>query len=85
MNMHITVSATEANRSLSRLLKEVRKGNRVTITSHGEPLATLVPAGSEEEDKTRRDEALRRLERRWASQKHVTVGPWSRDELYERG
>lgn len=84
MNMHITVSATEANRSLSRLLKEVRKGNRVTITSHGEPLATLVPAADDEARKARQRSALEQLEKRWASQKHVTVGPWTRDELYER-
>ena len=51
MNMHIKVTATEANRSFSRLLQEVRKGNRVTITSHGQPLATLAPAENEEERK----------------------------------
>ncbi len=84
MNMHIKVTATEANRSFSRLLQEVRKGNRVTITSHGQPLATLAPAENEEERKARREEALRRLEKRWATQKHITIGPWTREELYER-
>ncbi len=39
------VSATEANRQFSRLLRSVEAGGRVTITKDGKPVAVLVPAG----------------------------------------
>ena len=42
MDMPITVTATEANRSLSRLLREVERGKRVVITSHGRKVAVTV-------------------------------------------
>lgn len=85
MNSPITVSATEANRSLSRLLREVARGRRVVITSHGRKVAVLSPA--DEPEKPTREQrlaALERLKQSWATQEHVTVGPWTRDELYER-
>lgn len=37
------VSATEANKSFSRLLKQVEDGGQVTITKDGKPVAVLVP------------------------------------------
>lgn len=40
-----TVSATEANRNFSRMLREVEGGARVTITKDGKPVAVLAPAG----------------------------------------
>ena len=42
--MDTTVSSTEAKNTLNRLLAEVeRTGASVTITSHGRPVARLVP------------------------------------------
>lgn len=38
-----TVSATEANRQFSRLLRDVENGGRVTITKDGRPVAILTP------------------------------------------
>ncbi len=38
-----TVSATEANRQFSRLLRDVESGGRVTITKDGRPVALLTP------------------------------------------
>lgn len=38
------VSATEANRQFSRLLRTVENGGRVTITKDGKPVAVLAPA-----------------------------------------
>lgn len=40
-----TIGAFEAKTHLSRLLDEVEKGDSVTITKHGRPVARLVPAG----------------------------------------
>jgi len=39
----LTVTATEAKRSLSRLLKAAKAGQRVTITWRGRPAAVLGP------------------------------------------
>ena len=42
----ITVGSYEAKTSLSALLRRVARGQRVTITRHGAPIAMLVPADS---------------------------------------
>ena len=44
---HGTVTATEAHRQFSRLLREVQAGGRITITKNGRPVAALVPVGDE--------------------------------------
>ncbi|MEO5940902.1 MAG: type II toxin-antitoxin system prevent-host-death family antitoxin [Candidatus Limnocylindrales bacterium] len=41
-----TIGAYEAKTHLPRLLDEVAKGERITITKHGQPVALLVPPGS---------------------------------------
>jgi prevent-host-death family protein len=38
------VSASEANRSFSTLLRQVAQGQRFTVLSHGRPVATIAPA-----------------------------------------
>lgn len=38
-----TVGAYEAKTHLPRLLDEVARGERITITKHGHPVAVLVP------------------------------------------
>lgn len=40
-----TVGSFEAKTHLSALLARVARGERVTITKHGVPVAMLVPAG----------------------------------------
>lgn len=80
-----SVTATEANRSLSRLLRAVQNGERVEITSHGRRIAAVVPIV---EDKAASREkqlaALAALQKDWAEQPHITIGPWTRDDLYDR-
>jgi len=41
-----SVGAYEAKTHLPRLLDEVEKGERITITKHGRPVAVLVPPDS---------------------------------------
>ena len=43
-----TVGAFEAKTHLSRLLDKVEKGEKITITRHGAPVAQLVPVPSGE-------------------------------------
>lgn len=39
------VGAYEAKTNLSRLLERVERGERITLTRHGRPVAVLVPVG----------------------------------------
>lgn len=83
MGKHMTVSASEANRSFSKLLRAAQEGTRITITSHGKPVATML-ALDEEAELERRRAALHKMREHWARLKPVMVGPWTRDELNER-
>ena len=42
-----SVGAYEAKTHLPQLLERVAKGERITITKHGVPVAVLVPAGAD--------------------------------------
>lgn len=75
-----TVSAADANRRFSEILRKVRGGRSVTVTSHGKPVARIVPVSLDDRMSGGAREAL--LDRLRAMPV-VTVGPWSRDELYE--
>ncbi len=86
-NSQLTVSAAEANRSFSKLLRAAKAGARVTITSHGEPVAELGPISMESRDiaeQERRRAALERLRDHWRTVVPAVVGPWLREDLYER-
>jgi prevent-host-death family protein len=76
------ISAAEANRNFSRLLREVRAGKGYLVTSHGRPVAQLtsVEAGADQTRAAPRDALLKRLE----SQPAKIVSTWTREELYER-
>ncbi|MGI8841135.1 MAG: type II toxin-antitoxin system Phd/YefM family antitoxin [Caulobacteraceae bacterium] len=83
----LTVPAAEANRQFSRLLRVAREGTRITITSRGEPVAELGPVAdgvAEEAEHRRLRDAQDALEAHWATLEPMVVGPWTRDELYER-
>jgi len=75
------VTAAEANRRFSELLRRVRQGRRFVVTSHGRPVAKLVPA-EEQDDLTlaARERLFARLKEEPASD----IGPWTRAELYGR-
>lgn len=60
-----TVGSFEAKTHLSALLDRVAKGERITITKHGVPVAMLVPPASEAvADRHRAIETLQRLGRK---------------------
>lgn len=82
---NLTISAADANRNFSKLLRSVREGARVTITSHGEPVAEIraVEAGVSEETKARRTAAWERIVARRALMPKEPIGRWTRDELYD--
>ncbi len=78
--MDETISAAEANREFSRLLRGVREGKTYVVTSHGRPVAKLVPMSGEEQA---REEARQKLLEHLRSQPALKAGPWTRDELYD--
>jgi prevent-host-death family protein len=79
--MEKSVSAAEANRSFSRLLREVREGRSFTVTSHGRPVARIVPADAENAKRAAAwNKLLARLKRQPAKEVDRT---WTRDDLYD--
>ena len=78
--MEEAVSAADANRRFSLLLLGVREGHSYIVTSHGKPVARLIPAGKHKDlAASARKTLLARLEK----QPVLHAGRWTRDELYE--
>jgi len=78
--MDKTVSAADANRRFSELLRTVKKGRSVVVTSHGKPVARITPVI---EDERAAAGARSVLFARLRTQRARNVGRWTRDELYE--
>jgi prevent-host-death family protein len=78
--MEETVSAAEANREFSRLLRGVREGNSYVVTSHGRPVAKLVPM---QVDQISREKARQLLLAELRTRPILNIGRWTRDELYD--
>ena len=80
--MERLIAAAEANRRFSELLRRVAEGETYVITSHGKPVATIGPAKTPSNPVKDAAQALLldRLEHTPAS----NIGPWTREELYER-
>jgi prevent-host-death family protein len=78
--MDKVLSAADANRKFSLILRHVRAGASYVVTSHGKPVARIVPVAKHEEVvAAARAELLARLER----EPLVEGEHWTRDELYE--
>ena len=78
--MEKPVSAADANRKFSKLLRTVREGHSYVVTSHGKAVAKIVPV---EKNGSVARGARTALVKRLRSEPVVTIGPWSRDDLYE--
>ncbi|MBI1866826.1 MAG: type II toxin-antitoxin system Phd/YefM family antitoxin [Methylocystis sp.] len=77
--MEEAVSAADANRKFSVLLRGVRSGRSYVVTSHGRPVARIIPAAKREDVASgARDALFARLEK----QTLIEAGPWTREELY---
>jgi prevent-host-death family protein len=80
MAMDETITAAEANRSFSKLLRAIREGRSYVITAHGRPVARIGPVPDGEATAAKaKDVLLARLE----AQPVIDIGAWTRDELYE--
>jgi prevent-host-death family protein len=74
------IPAADANRMFSALLRRARAGHTIVITSHGRPVARLVPVREGDGvTQTARAGLFKRLR---ATPARV-VRRWTRDELYQ--
>lgn len=75
-----TITAANANRSFSSLLKEVGNGQEITILSRGTPVAKIV---SVKPSMLSKNEMKRLLLARLKSQAVTGSRNWTRNELYD--
>ena len=74
-----TITAANANRGFSNLLREVSKGEEITILSRGTPVAKIISVDSE----TLQKEAMKKLLlSRLRTQVVTGSRNWTRRELY---
>lgn len=80
-----TVTAAEANRNFSKLLRQAENGETVTVTSHGKAIARIVPMQGEQNaiERARREQAREALFDRLRSQPALNAGKMTRDEIYD--
>jgi len=80
-NPKAVVSASEANRSFSALLRQVAQGQSFTVHSHGRAVANLTPVS---EGRSSSAAARRALLARLAAQPASgEARAWQRDDLYD--
>jgi len=82
MKTERTVGAYEAKTRLPQLLEDVSKGESITITKHGVPVAKLVPI--EAIDRKKVAEAIDAL-RKWRKEQNLSLGGLTIRELIEEG
>lgn len=75
------ISASEANRRFSALLRAVQQGDSVTIVSRGRPVAVMEPV--REGRSAGRVRARRALLQRLQEQPVMGARDWTRDALYD--
>ena len=78
--MDKAISAADANRRFSELLRTVKAGRSVIVTSHGKPVAKIAPLT---EDARTMEKARSALFVRLRKERAVDIGRWTRDELYD--
>lgn len=84
-----TISAADANRYFSKLLREVSDGETVVVTSRGRPVARMVPMSEDERRQAEQEEAARQA--RWEEHlARLRAQPalgipitWTRDDVYD--
>ena len=73
------MTATEVNQHISKIMRDVSAGETVTVTSRGKPILHMVPADAKKKP--------RDLSALWAymdANPPIVVGPWKREDLYDR-
>lgn len=78
-----TVSAAQANREFSKLMKLAESGERVVVTSRGQPKVQITRIEEADAEKARRREAFDRMTE-WLNSRPVQNFPkLTRDDFYD--
>ena len=78
--MEKKISATEAKRRFSKLLRAVKAGQSCVVTSHGRPVARIESI-KEQSQSQAKAVLLARLKAQPALRQ--PIGRWKRDDLYD--
>ena len=78
--MEKAISAADANRNFSQVLRDVRQGQSYVVTSHGRAVARIAPV---HDSRTTASHARTMLLKRLRSERVTKIGRWNRDELYD--
>jgi prevent-host-death family protein len=76
--MEKAISAADANRKFSQVLRDVKEGQSYVVTSHGRPVARIEPVEGQSHGNAK-GALLARLE----AQPVRRIGRWKRDDLYD--
>jgi prevent-host-death family protein len=76
--MEKAISAADANRKFSQVLREVKEGQSYVVTSHGKAVARIEPVVGRSKGNAK-GALLARLE----AQPVRRIGRWKRDDLYD--
>ncbi|MDX2143904.1 MAG: type II toxin-antitoxin system prevent-host-death family antitoxin [Rhodospirillaceae bacterium] len=76
------MTASEANRNFSGVLRRVKGGEEIIVTSHGQPVAKISPV--DDADNQKRMRAWAKLMARLERQPVKIIGRWTREEIHER-
>jgi prevent-host-death family protein len=72
------ISAADANRKFSQVLRGVKEGRRYVVTSHGRPVARIEPVRQKHNGR-----AKAAMLAHLRAQPVRDIGRWTRDELYD--
>ena len=76
-----TVTASDANRHFSKIVREVQTGETVLVTSRGRAVARIEPVDrTSKEQEAAKQELLEYLRSRPLQNLNIS---WTRDELYD--
>jgi prevent-host-death family protein len=78
-----TVSAAQANREFSKLMKLAESGERVVVTSRGQPKVQITRVEGADAEKARRREAFDRMTERLNTQPALNLPRLTRDDFYD--
>ncbi|QMW21718.1 type II toxin-antitoxin system Phd/YefM family antitoxin [Sandaracinobacteroides saxicola] len=76
--MDIAITATDANQRFSEVLRDIQAGETFIVTSHGRPVARLLPIDHGQNQTAAIDLLLDHLN----TLPPRTLPGWQRDELY---
>ena len=79
------IDKADLSHNFDAAVSDLRRGDVAIVTQDGKPLARLTALTDGDIAKLNRKAAFRRMMDLFEGQTPVNIGPWTREELYERG